>query len=81
MPLARRKLPIGVQTFAKIRAEDYYYVDKTPLAWRLTQEGDYYSGLSLRQAGKREYAGFVTHYAGNRSISCASLGRAFSRAF
>ena len=25
MPPARRKLPIGVQTFAKIRSEDYYY--------------------------------------------------------
>ena len=29
MPLARRKLPIGIQTFAKIRADDHYYVDKT----------------------------------------------------
>ncbi|MEN9904034.1 MAG: hypothetical protein RLZZ555_599, partial [Pseudomonadota bacterium] len=28
--LPRKKLPIGIQTFAKIREEDYYYVDKTP---------------------------------------------------
>ncbi|PZP63897.1 MAG: hypothetical protein DI596_02535, partial [Azospira oryzae] len=27
----RRKLPIGIQTFAKIRDEGHYYVDKTPL--------------------------------------------------
>ncbi|WP_363184777.1 AAA family ATPase [uncultured Thiocystis sp.] len=33
----RRQLPIGIQTFAKIREGDYYYVDKTPLAWRLAQ--------------------------------------------
>jgi hypothetical protein len=25
----RRKLPIGIQTFAKIREDDFYYVDKT----------------------------------------------------
>jgi len=25
----RRKLPIGIQTFEKIRAGDYVYVDKT----------------------------------------------------
>ena len=26
---ARRKLPIGIQTFREIREESYYYVDKT----------------------------------------------------
>ena len=52
MPLARRKLPIGVQTFAKIRTDDYYYVDKTPLAWRLTQEGEYYFLSRPRRFGK-----------------------------
>jgi hypothetical protein len=30
--MKRKKLPIGIQTFAKIRGDDYYYVDKTP--WR-----------------------------------------------
>ncbi|WP_440870583.1 AAA family ATPase [Thiocystis violacea] len=25
----RRRLPIGIQTFAKIREADHYYVDKT----------------------------------------------------
>ena len=35
MTTLRRKLPIGIQTFAKIRSDDYYYVDKTPLAWHL----------------------------------------------
>jgi 2-dehydropantoate 2-reductase len=43
--------------------------------------GHYPSGLSLKQAGRREYVGFVAHYADNRSISYASLGTAFSQAF
>ncbi|MCP5159858.1 MAG: ATP-binding protein, partial [Gammaproteobacteria bacterium] len=49
---ARRKLPIGIQTFTKIRSEDYYYVDKTPLAWRLTQAGSYYFLSRPRRFGK-----------------------------
>ncbi|MBZ4648404.1 MAG: hypothetical protein JG760_655, partial [Desulfomicrobiaceae bacterium] len=28
--MLRKKLPIGIQTFAKIRQEHCYYVDKTP---------------------------------------------------
>jgi len=48
----RRKLPIGIQTFAKIRSEDYYYVDKTPMAWRLAQEGGYYFLSRPRRFGK-----------------------------
>ncbi len=48
----RRKLPIGVQTFAKIRSDDYYYVDKTPLAWRLVQDGGYYFLSRPRRFGK-----------------------------
>ena len=30
-----RKLPIGIQTFEKIRQGDYLYVDKTELVWKL----------------------------------------------
>jgi len=33
--MTRRPLPIGIQTFAKIRGDDYYYVDKTGYALRL----------------------------------------------
>jgi hypothetical protein len=29
--MLRKKLPTGIQTFAKIREADYHYVDKTPL--------------------------------------------------
>ena len=36
---ARRKLPIGIQTFREIREESYYYVDKTAYVRRLIDEG------------------------------------------
>ena len=42
MPQARRKLPIGIQTFAQMVGGDYYYVDKTPFAHRLIEQGKYY---------------------------------------
>jgi len=32
--MTRKKLPIGIQTFAKIREENCYYVDKTP-NWKI----------------------------------------------
>ena len=34
-----RKLPIGIQTFEKIRREGYLYVDKTKLVWELVSTG------------------------------------------
>ena len=37
---ARRKLPIGIQTFRLIREEGRYYVDKTPWVRRLVDEYD-----------------------------------------
>ncbi|MCB1921809.1 MAG: ATP-binding protein [Candidatus Competibacteraceae bacterium] len=52
MPDTRRKLPIGVQTFAHIISEGYYYVDKTPLAWRLAESGKYYFLSRPRRFGK-----------------------------
>ena len=38
----RKRLPIGIQTFAKIRQEGHYYVDKTPHVLRLIDGGKYY---------------------------------------
>lgn len=49
---ARRKLPIGIQSFAKIREADYYYVDKTGLALQLVDEGSYYFLSRPRRFGK-----------------------------
>lgn len=37
-----RKLPIGIQTFAEIREENYLYVDKTAFVWRIANTGKPY---------------------------------------
>ena len=49
---ARRKLPIGIQTFCKLREEGCYYVDKTPWIGRLVDEGDQYFLSRPRRFGK-----------------------------
>ena len=48
----KRKLPIGIQTFRKIREEDYYYVDKTAYIRRLLDEGTHYFLSRPRRFGK-----------------------------
>ena len=52
MTAKRSKLPIGIQSFCKIREDDYYYVDKTPMAWALAQESGYYFLSRPRRFGK-----------------------------
>ncbi len=47
-----RALPIGIQTFRKIREGDYYDVDKTGLALRLIAEGTRYFLSRPRRFGK-----------------------------
>ena len=34
-----RKLPVGIQSFEKIRKEGYLYVDKTDIIWQLANKG------------------------------------------
>ena len=52
-PLARKKLPIGIQTFAKLREGDaHYYVDKTGYAVDLAQTGNCYFLSRPRRFGK-----------------------------
>ena len=48
----RKKLPIGIQTFRKIREDDYYYVDKTAQALRLVEEGSHFFLSRPRRFGK-----------------------------
>ena len=50
--MSKRKLPIGIQTFRKIRAEDCYYVDKTAYIQRLLDEGTHYFLSRPRRFGK-----------------------------
>ena len=50
--MSKRKLPIGIQTFRKIRQEDCYYVDKTAYIRRLLDEGTHYFLSRPRRFGK-----------------------------
>ena len=34
-----RKLPIGIQSFEKLRSENFLYVDKTALMWTIANIG------------------------------------------
>lgn len=52
MSRPRQKLPIGIQSFAKLRLGGFYYVDKTALAFGLTQESGYYFLSRPRRFGK-----------------------------
>ena len=47
-----QKLPIGIQTFEKIRTEDFLYVDKTEAIHRLVTSGDYFFLSRPRRSGK-----------------------------
>ena len=47
-----RKLPIGIQTFEGIRKDNYLYVDKTALIWRMANLGKPYFLSRPRRFGK-----------------------------
>lgn len=48
----KKNLPIGIQTFAKIREDNFYYVDKTPFALRLIDQGSHFFLSRPRRFGK-----------------------------
>ena len=50
--MPRRRLPVGIQTFRKVREEGCYYVDKTAHAARLVEEGAHYFLSRPRRFGK-----------------------------
>ena len=50
--MARRLLPIGIQTFRQIRERSCYYVDKTGYAVRLVEESTHYFLSRPRRFGK-----------------------------
>jgi len=47
-----KKLPIGIQTFSKIREDDYIYVDKTGIALELLENYQYVFLSRPRRFGK-----------------------------
>ena len=50
--MARKLLPIGIQTLRKVRERDCYYVDKTGFALRMAEEGTHYFLSRPRRFGK-----------------------------
>ena len=50
--MTRRKLPIGMQIFRKIREGRCYYVDKTAYIRQLLDEGEHYFLSRPRRFGK-----------------------------
>ncbi len=52
MNSARKKLPTGIQTFATLILDGYYYVDKTGLLRQLIRQGQYYLLSRPRRFGK-----------------------------
>jgi len=50
--MTRQSLPIGIQDFATIRSEGFYYVDKTPLIRQLVEGGRHYFLSRPRRFGK-----------------------------
>ena len=63
------RLPIGIQTFRKIREEDCYYVDKTAYIRRLLDEGTHYFLSRPRRFGKSLFLDTLKElFEGNESL-------------
>ncbi len=50
--MTRRRLPIGIQSFRRLRETDSYYVDKTALIRDLVEQSDHYFLSRPRRFGK-----------------------------
>mgnify|MGYP002397507443 CR=1 FL=1 len=64
-----KKLPIGIQTFSKIRDDNYLYVDKTQHIHRLITSGDYFFLSRPRRFGKSLTLSTIREiYEGNKAL-------------
>jgi hypothetical protein len=67
--MQRKRLPIGIQTFAKLREDGCYYVDKTPHILRLLDQGSHYFLSRPRRFGKSLLLDTIAElFASNRSL-------------
>ena len=67
--LPRRKLPTGIQNFAKLREEGCYYVDKTGLVMDLIESGSYFFLSRPRRFGKSLLVDTLKElFEGNRAL-------------
>jgi len=64
-----KKLPIGIQTFSKIREDDFLYVDKTEQIYQLITSGQYFFLSRPRRFGKSLTLSTIREiYEGNRAL-------------
>lgn len=64
-----RKLPIGIQTFEEIRVNDYLYVDKTDMVWRIANTGKPYFLSRPRRFGKSLLLStFESYFEGKKNL-------------
>lgn len=61
-----RKLPIGIQTFEKLREGGYIYVDKTELVWKIASTETPYFLSRPRRFGKSLLLSTFEAYFGGR---------------
>jgi hypothetical protein len=67
--MTRKRLPIGTQTLARIRENNCYYVDKTPIALALIERGTYYFLSRPRRFGKSLFLDTLKElFEGNRAL-------------
>ena len=70
MVAQKRKYPVGIQTFSRLRREGYVYVDKTDLVWELAQENNPFLFFGRpRRFGKSLLASTLhSFFAGEREL-------------
>ena len=67
--MAKRRLPIGIQTFRKVREQNCYYVDKTAFIERLVAEGTHYFLSRPRRFGKSLFLDTLKElFEGNKAL-------------
>jgi hypothetical protein len=63
------KYPIGIQTFAKLREDDFSYVDKTALVYKLAKEGSCFFLSRPRRFGKSLLLSTLkSYFQGNKEV-------------
>ena len=70
------KLPVGIQEFEKLRNESYTYLDKTPLIWKMINEGCYYFLSRPRRFGKSLLMSTIqTFFEGKKQYFDGTIGQ------
>ena len=64
-----RKYPVGIQTFSRIRKEDYLYIDKTDLMWKMTKLSPFVFLNRPRRFGKSLLTTtLVSYFSGQKEL-------------